>query len=139
RLCRHHRRQEPHRAVAGQAGAQWSGGPRRRSRLSLRAGLYAGNVHARGQPEGPRRLCRWRQDGKILMDLSYTPEHDSFRAEVREWLAQNVPAEPLEHFDANREGFEAHRAWEATLKSGDWGMVTWPKEYGGRGLDLISW
>lgn len=73
------------------------------------------------------------------MELSYTPEHDAFRAEVREWLAQNVPAEPLEHFDATREGFEAHRAWEATLKSGDWGMVTWPKEYGGRGLDLISW
>ncbi|MEG1452658.1 acyl-CoA dehydrogenase family protein [Brevundimonas sp.] len=73
------------------------------------------------------------------MELSYTPEHDAFRAEVREWLAQNLPSQPLEHFDASREGFEAHRAWEATLKSGDWGMVTWPVEYGGRGLDLISW
>ncbi len=73
------------------------------------------------------------------MDLTYTPEHDAFRAEVREWLSKNVPAEKLEHFDATREGFEAHREWERTLKSGDWGMVTWPKEYGGRGLDLISW
>jgi len=73
------------------------------------------------------------------MDLTYTPEHEAFRAEVRSWLSQNVPAEALEHFDATREGFEAHRAWERTLKSGDWGMVTWPKEYGGRGLDLISW
>ena len=73
------------------------------------------------------------------MDLSYTPEHDAFRAEVREWLKANVPTHALEHFDATREGFEAHRQWERTLKTGDWGMVTWPKEYGGRGLDLISW
>jgi len=73
------------------------------------------------------------------MDLTYTPEQQAFRAEVRAWLDAHVPAEPLEHFDATRAGFEAHRDWERTLKSGDWGMVTWPKEYGGRGLDLIQW
>jgi alkylation response protein AidB-like acyl-CoA dehydrogenase len=73
------------------------------------------------------------------MDLTYTPEQQAFRAEVRGWLEAHVPKQPLEHFDATREGFEAHRAWEATLKSGDWGMVTWPREYGGRGLDLIHW
>jgi alkylation response protein AidB-like acyl-CoA dehydrogenase len=73
------------------------------------------------------------------MDLTYTPEQIAFRAEVRAWLEAHVPADPLEHFDATREGFEAHRAWERTLKSGDWGMVTWPSDYGGRGLDLIQW
>jgi len=73
------------------------------------------------------------------MDLNYTPEQQAFRAEVRAWLDAHVPSEPLEHFDATREGFEAHRQWEKTLKSGDWGMVTWPREYGGRGLDLIQW
>ncbi|HEY4545491.1 MAG TPA: acyl-CoA dehydrogenase [Pedomonas sp.] len=73
------------------------------------------------------------------MNLTYTPEQEAFRAEVRAWLEANVPAQPLEHFDASREGFEQHREWERTLKSGDWGMVTWPKEYGGRGLDLIQW
>jgi alkylation response protein AidB-like acyl-CoA dehydrogenase len=73
------------------------------------------------------------------MDLTYTPEQQAFRAEVRAWLEAHVPAAPLEHFDATREGFEAHRAWERTLKSGDWGMVTWPRDYGGRGLDLIQW
>ncbi|KFG89366.1 putative acyl-CoA dehydrogenase [Sphingobium herbicidovorans NBRC 16415] len=73
------------------------------------------------------------------MDLNYTPEQQAFRAEVRAWLEAHVPSEPLEHFDATREGFEAHREWEKTLKSGDWGMVTWPREYGGRGLDLIEW
>ncbi|WP_336951250.1 acyl-CoA dehydrogenase [Sphingobium aromaticivastans] len=73
------------------------------------------------------------------MDLTYTREQRLFRDEVRAWLRAHVPAEPLEHYDATREGFEAHRQWEATLKTGDWGMVTWPKEYGGRGLDLIQW
>ena len=73
------------------------------------------------------------------MDLTYTPEQQAFRAEVRSWLEAHVPKDTLEHFDATREGFEAHRQWEKTLKSGDWGMVTWPKEYGGRGLDLIQW
>jgi len=73
------------------------------------------------------------------MDLTYTHEQQAFRTEVRDWLEAHVPARPLEHFDATREGFEAHRNWERTLKSGDWGMVTWPKEYGGRGVDLIQW
>ena len=73
------------------------------------------------------------------MDLTYTPEQQAFRAEVRSWLEAHVPKDTLEHFDATREGFEAHRQWEKTLKSGDWGMVTWPTEYGGRGLDLIQW
>lgn len=58
------------------------------------------------------------------MDLTYTPEQQAFRTEVRAWLEAHVPKEPLEHYDATREGFEAHRRWEATLKSGDWGMVT---------------
>ncbi|WP_353227260.1 acyl-CoA dehydrogenase [Novosphingobium sp.] len=73
------------------------------------------------------------------MHLAYTPEQQAFRAEVRAWMQAHVPAHPLEHYDASRAGFEAHRAWEATLKSGEWGMVTWPHEYGGRGLDLIQW
>lgn len=73
------------------------------------------------------------------MKLSYTAEQEAFRLEVRAWLQAHVPSDPLEHFDASRAGFEAHRAWERTLKEGAWGMVTWPKEYGGRGVDLISW
>jgi alkylation response protein AidB-like acyl-CoA dehydrogenase len=73
------------------------------------------------------------------MDLSFTPAQQAFRAEIRAWLAQHVPADPLPSFDVSREGFEAHRAWERTLNAGRWGMVTWPQAYGGRGLDLIQW
>ncbi len=72
------------------------------------------------------------------MDLHYTDAQNAFRQEVRTWLAGNVPAKRLPSFDTE-EGFEAHRAWERKLKEGNWGMVTWPKEYGGRGCDLIEW
>ncbi|MFZ5747626.1 MAG: acyl-CoA dehydrogenase family protein [Pseudomonadota bacterium] len=73
------------------------------------------------------------------MDLRYSPAERAFRAEIRQWLAEHVPAGPLPDFDSSREGFEAHRAWERTLHSGNWGMVTWPVDYGGRALDLIRW
>ena len=73
------------------------------------------------------------------MDLSYTDKQQAFRAEIRDWLARHVPKTPLASFDASREGFEAHRRWEQVLADGRWGMVTWPIEYGGRGVDLIEW
>jgi len=72
------------------------------------------------------------------MNLEYTEKQNAFRAEVRAWLADNVPAAPLTSFDT-AEGFQQHRAWEAKLNSGRWGMVTWPVELGGRGADLIEW
>lgn len=73
------------------------------------------------------------------MNLNYTPEQTALRREIRAWLEAHVPSAPLPSFDASRAGFDAHRAWERTLAEGRWAMVTWPKEYGGRGLDLIQW
>ncbi len=72
------------------------------------------------------------------MDLIYTEQQQAFRAEIRDWLAANVPSERLPSFDT-AEGFEAHREWERTLARGNWGMVTWPTDFGGRGCDLIEW
>lgn len=72
------------------------------------------------------------------MNITFTPEQKHFRSEIREWLADHVPRSRLPSFDT-QEGFDAHREWEGVLASGNWGNVNWPKEYGGRGLDLISW
>ncbi|CAI8895317.1 Acyl-CoA dehydrogenase IpdE1 [Pseudomonas jessenii] len=72
------------------------------------------------------------------MDLTYTPAQQAFRFDARTWLAANVPSEPLQSFDTEQ-GFAEHRAWEAKLNEGRWGMVTWPTELGGRGCDLIEW
>jgi alkylation response protein AidB-like acyl-CoA dehydrogenase len=72
------------------------------------------------------------------MDLTFTNKQTAFRQEIHDWLAVNVPAQPLQTFDT-AEGFAQHREWEATLNKGRWGMVTWPEELGGRGCDLIEW
>ncbi|WP_371398391.1 acyl-CoA dehydrogenase family protein [Fretibacter rubidus] len=72
------------------------------------------------------------------MDIQYTQEQNEFRAEVRDWLADNLPKKRLKSFDT-QEGFEEHREWERVLFKDRWGNVNWPKEYGGRGLDLTSW
>ncbi len=72
------------------------------------------------------------------MNLIYTPAQRAFRAEVRDWLHTHVPREAFASYDT-REGFEQHRQWEATLAEGGWSSVTWPKELGGRGCDLIEW
>ena len=72
------------------------------------------------------------------MKLTYTPEQNAFRAEVRAWMEAHVPKEPLVTLEC-REGYDSHVEWERTLASGNWGMVTWPEPYGGRGLDLIQW
>ena len=42
------------------------------------------------------------------MDLAYTAKQQAFRAELRQWLAANVPASPLQSFDT-AEGFAQHR------------------------------
>ncbi|MCR1781350.1 acyl-CoA dehydrogenase family protein [Nocardioides carbamazepini] len=60
---------------------------------------------------------------------------EEFRAEVRAWLAENVPAEPLPPW-TEREGFDLHRAWEGRLFEGGYAAVDWPAEYGGRDAGL---
>jgi alkylation response protein AidB-like acyl-CoA dehydrogenase len=72
------------------------------------------------------------------MDLTYSERENAFRAEARAWLEANVPRAPLASFDT-AEGARAHREWEKRLDAGGWAMVPWPKEYGGRGANLLEW
>jgi len=72
------------------------------------------------------------------VDLTYSERENAFRAEARAWLEANVPRAPLASFDT-AEGARAHRAWEKRLDAGGWAMVPWPKEYGGRGANLLEW
>ena len=72
------------------------------------------------------------------MKINFTEEQNTFRQEIRSWLELNLPKNKLKSLDT-KEGFEQHREWEKTLNSGNWSMVTWPKEYGGRALNLIEW
>jgi alkylation response protein AidB-like acyl-CoA dehydrogenase len=72
------------------------------------------------------------------MDLTYSERENAFRAEARAWLEANVPSAPLASFDT-ADGARAHREWEKRLHAGGWAMVPWPKEYGGRGANLLEW
>ena len=72
------------------------------------------------------------------MDLRFSPSQEAFRDEVRGWLADNLPAEPLPPMDTP-EGFERHRQWERELHEARWSVVSWPEAYGGRDVGRVEW
>ncbi len=74
------------------------------------------------------------------MDLTYPPETDAFRTEIRSWLEDNLPprwGEP--DFRMTRDERKAFNVdWVRTLHQGGWICASWPTEYGGKGLSLIE-
>ena len=73
------------------------------------------------------------------MELTYPPEAEAFRSEVRGWLEENLPADwgSGNAMSADeRASFEAD--WTKKLADGGWICASWPKEYGGRGLSLME-
>src|SRR5258707_5544468 len=76
------------------------------------------------------------------MDFDFTPEQETFRQEVRAWLAENVPA------DLRGRGFASSRAdvkeverlrdWQRTLHKAGYVGMDWPAEYGGRGAPIME-
>jgi alkylation response protein AidB-like acyl-CoA dehydrogenase len=72
------------------------------------------------------------------MNLDLSDSELAFQAEAREWLAANVPAEPLPSMDT-ADGWAAHRAWEAQLAEARWAVVSWPERYHGRDASLVEW
>ncbi|MDJ0359178.1 MULTISPECIES: acyl-CoA dehydrogenase family protein [unclassified Rhodococcus (in: high G+C Gram-positive bacteria)] len=72
------------------------------------------------------------------MDLDLDDSTIAFRDSVREFLAENIPAEPLASMDT-AEGFEQHRQWENTLADARLSVVSWPSALGGRDASLLEW
>ena len=72
------------------------------------------------------------------MDLTESAADREFRLEAREWLMINKPAERLPSPDTER-GFALNRDWERQLFEAGWAAVSWPEQYGGRGLGLWEW
>jgi alkylation response protein AidB-like acyl-CoA dehydrogenase len=77
------------------------------------------------------------------VDLRFTEDQERFRSEVRQWLEQNAPSpvfgRPALRSLDTAEGFEEHRAWEKRMFDARLTVVSWPVEYGGRGLGLWDW
>jgi alkylation response protein AidB-like acyl-CoA dehydrogenase len=73
------------------------------------------------------------------MDLRFTPAQEAFRHEARSWLAEHAPPpRSLPSLDT-AVGFEAHREWERTMFADRWSVVSWPEEFGGRGVGILEW
>jgi alkylation response protein AidB-like acyl-CoA dehydrogenase len=74
------------------------------------------------------------------MDLTYPPEAEKFRGEIRAWLKENLPNgwfdEGFEMDSAQRKKF--NEEWPDKLFAGGWICATWPKEYGGKGLSTME-
>ena len=69
------------------------------------------------------------------VDFRDTPEQAAFRSEVRSWFEENLPDDLRGHLGgAARFDGDELRAWSRALYDGGWIGISWPAEYGGRGL-----
>src|SRR5215470_16883787 len=78
------------------------------------------------------------------MDFADSPEHAAFRAEFRDWLEANLPAEICvddaadQRVAPDRETLEKRIAWQKKMHAAGWVGISWPKEYGGRGARFMQ-
>jgi alkylation response protein AidB-like acyl-CoA dehydrogenase len=73
------------------------------------------------------------------VDLAFSTAHDAFRAEVRAFLAAEMPPalRAKADIDAHFEHDEVMQ-WHRILFRKGWVAPHWPREYGGSGLDATS-
>jgi len=74
------------------------------------------------------------------MDLTYPPEAEAFRVEIRAWLEEHLPEgwfEPGFALEGEAK-IQFQKEWTQTLFEGGWICATWPKEYGGKGLSTME-
>ena len=68
------------------------------------------------------------------MDFRESAADVAFRTEVREFVAQNLPADIRERvLGFRRVHREDYVAWQKTLHAKGWGAPGWPQEFGGPG------
>ncbi len=77
------------------------------------------------------------------MDFTLTPEQETFRSHVRAWLEDNMPREWTSRVMASSdvprpEAYDFLRRWQRRLYEAGFIGLTWPKEYGGRGLTFME-
>lgn len=70
------------------------------------------------------------------MHIVASPLLDQFRAECRNWLADNVPQGPRPHEGAAMRDYDL--AWQRKQYDGGWAGISWPREYGGRGASVLE-
>lgn len=71
------------------------------------------------------------------MDLTFSKKDQDFRAKVRDWIRTNKPKEPRPDGSVI-EAAEYDKAWQKVQYKAGWAGISWPVEFGGRGLPLIQ-
>ncbi|MBW3562034.1 MAG: acyl-CoA dehydrogenase family protein [Actinobacteria bacterium] len=71
------------------------------------------------------------------MDFRDTPEEAEYRAEVVDWLESTLPDLPGAPEGDHEARVENARWWQEKMYEGGWAGITWPEEYGGRGLTIV--
>src|SRR6185437_430639 len=87
---------------------------------------------------------RARRLASLAMDFSYAPEDEEFRAELRDWLDDNLPefrdlgeiGAPTA--DNTRRTMQCRQAWQRRLNEGRWAAINWPCEWGGREATIMQ-
>ena len=73
------------------------------------------------------------------MDLDFTPEQQAFRADIRAWVAANLPADIVHKVhNGLRQSRDDLQRWARILGAKGWLGYGWPKEFGGPGWDAIE-
>ncbi len=75
------------------------------------------------------------------MDFRDSPHEATFRSEARAFLDAHAPARLPDYADESADQDEVltrAKAWQRALFDHGWGSITWPKEFGGRGLGPIE-
>jgi len=89
-----------------------------------------------GDTPRPRRID---QHSEARMDLSFTPEEQKFREEIRAWVKENLPQD-ISHkvhnaLELTRDDLQR---WAKILGKKGWLGYGWPKEFGGPGWTAIE-
>jgi alkylation response protein AidB-like acyl-CoA dehydrogenase len=73
------------------------------------------------------------------MNLNFTPEESAFRQQIRDWVAENLPAD-ISHkvHNALRLNKDDHQRWARILGKKGWHGWGWPKQFGGPGWNAIQ-
>jgi alkylation response protein AidB-like acyl-CoA dehydrogenase len=73
------------------------------------------------------------------MDLNFTPQEEAFRAEVRAFLAEKLPARLSNKVAEGKHLSKADmEEWHAILNERGWLANHWPQEYGGPGWTAVE-
>jgi alkylation response protein AidB-like acyl-CoA dehydrogenase len=77
-----------------------------------------------------------------VVEVDFGPAVAGFQQETRAWLDEHLVGEFARHrgvgSPTDAEAWSVRLAWDRELAAGGWLGISWPRQYGGRGLGLLE-